>query len=161
MSPQNKTDIPPDPCKSSCGKTLQVVAESAIYNTVGSWWQVYSVSTNLCFFSANQEPHFKTGDLVVDEFAGMVMVCVLGGQGNARRSLGIYTAKGMDERCPRRPCPPATGILIASLGATHTVMVYTQTHTGAYVPHNACCMPATPIIVYTPNSVCTVTKWLV
>ena len=71
---------------------------------------------------------------MVDEFAGMVMVCVLGGQGNTRRSLGIYTAKGMDERCPRRPCPPATGTVIASLAATH--MVYTQTHIGIY--HNVC-----------------------
>ena len=59
--------------------------------------------------SANQEPHFKTGDLVVDEFAGPVMVCVIGGQGNSRRSLGIYTARGLDERCSRRPCPSATG----------------------------------------------------
>ena len=55
------------------------------------------------------EPRFKTGDLVVDEFAGPVMVCVIGGRGRVRRSLGIYTAMGPDERCPRRECPSATG----------------------------------------------------
>ena len=61
--------------------------------------------------SASEEPHFKVDDLIVDEFAGEVMVCVLGGSGDNRRSLAIFTGAGFDDQCPNRPCPTATGIV--------------------------------------------------
>ena len=64
-------------------------------------------------YIAYSEPHFKTGDLVVDEFVSSVMVCAVGGVGG-RRTLAIYTATGPNERCPNRPCNPASGIYIAT-----------------------------------------------
>ena len=65
---------------------------------------------NTCTCSiANSEPHFKTGDLIVDEFVGMVMVCVVGGEGTTKRTLAIFTVMGVDEQCPIRSCPSATG----------------------------------------------------
>ena len=47
----------------------------------------------------------------MDEFVSSVMVCVVGGVGG-KRSLAIFTATGLDERCPNRPCHPATGMYV-------------------------------------------------
>ena len=69
--------------------------------------------TTVCHIhAAHNDTDFKQKFIIVEEDVGVLTdtLCVIGGP--EKRSFGLFSARGMSERCSRGPCPGATGACV-------------------------------------------------